>query len=495
MIMRWLLAVLLAAAGLSPATAAPADPLSRFYEQRLSWQACLQKLECASFDVPLDYRRPSGRTITITAARSKATGDARGSLVVNPGGPGGSGVRYIRDAQYVASAAIRKSFDLVSFDPRGLGRSTPLKCFTDAQTDAFLEIDQTPDTAAEQRALRDSARNLINACKRADAELMQHVSTIEVARDMDVLRALLGEPRLRYLGKSWGTALGQAYAATFPSRVGAFVLDGGVDVTLPIARATRDQARGFEQAANRFIAWCVKQGECVLGKTSAAARSRLIDFFAQLDRTPLKTSNPRRPLTEEQAWTAFLGPLYVALGGWDWLNIGLTEALRYKNGSELQAIHDWFVDRDNRGRFSDNGNTLIYAVNCLDRDGAQSLSLTKSERAALLRELPIMGTLLAWGDEACAQWPYSAQESLRSIRVRSVPPMLILGSTYDPATPIVWSRSLQRQIPKSVLLERVGDGHTAYANGSACIDRKVDAFLLSSNVMSPTLPKNGTRCD
>lgn len=494
MMRRLLLVLLLILVSLTPAEAAPKDPLASFYNQQLRWQSCLQKLECATFTVPLDYRVPTGRKITITAARSKASGNAKGNLVVNPGGPGGSGIRYIRDAEYVASPVIRRTFNLVSFDPRGLARSTPLKCFTDSETDEFLEVDQTPDTRAEEVALRESARKLITACKRADAALMQHVSTVEVARDMDVLRALLGETHLRYLGKSWGTALGQAYAATFPNRVGAFVLDGAVDVTLPLARATRDQAGGFEMAANRFLRWCVDQGTCILGKDPSTARARLIQFFKDLDQNPLKTRDAKRPLTEEQAWTAFIGPLYLASGGWDWLNEGLIAALRNKDGTELQNINDWFIERDRKGGFPDNGSTLIYAVNCLDRDGADASPLTDAERRSLRKELPIMGALLGWGDEACATWPYRAQESLQSVKVGSVPPMLILGSTYDPATPMVWARTLQTQIPKSVLLERVGDGHTAYANGSACIDRKVDAFLLSKDFRSPTLPKRGTRC-
>lgn len=479
-----------------PASAAQTpDPLGRFYAQRLTWTKCLQKLECATFQVPLDYREPAGRSITITAARAKATtGGARGNLVLNPGGPGGSGVTYIQDAGLIVSAAIRREYNLVSFDPRGLTRSTPLQCFDDKQTDAFLEVDPTPDTAAEEQALRDSSNRLITACRLADTGLMQHVSTVEVARDMDILRGLLGDARLHYLGKSWGTALGKAYAALFPKRVGHFVLDGAVDVTLPLTTAGIEQARGFETAANRFINWCIKQGKCVLGSSPTIARTRLIGFFKGLDSRPLKTKNPNRPLTEAQAWTAFIGPLYVTLGGWDWLNIALSDAIAYKDGSELQTINDWFIERDRKGHFTNNANTLIYAVNCLDRYGALSQAQAQQQTGKWAKQLPIMGALMAGGDEACFNWPYSAQEPLHRLTVRDVPPMLVVGSTYDPATPMRWARALQRQIPKSVLLERIGDGHTAYANGSLCIDRIVDAFLLSASVMNPTLPTDGKRC-
>ena len=478
-----------------PAQAQSVDPLASFYGQQLVWTKCSKHLECATFKVPLDYRHPESRSITITAARNKATGVARGNLVVNPGGPGGSGVSYIEDASAVVSPTIYREFNLVGFDPRGLGRSTPLKCLNDRETDALLEVDQTPDSAAEERALLQSGKDLIAACKRADAALMQHVSTIEVARDMDVLRALLGDARLRYLGKSWGTALGQAYAALFPKRVGTFVLDGAVDVTLPLAEASFDQARGFETAANRFIAWCLAQGKCVLGRTTTSARTRLIAFIKGLDAHPLKTKNAARPLTEQQAWTAIIGPLYIALGGWDWLNVALIAAIEEKNGSELQNINDWFIDRSARGTYPDNANTLIYAVNCLDRIGASSLAAAKGESRQWSKQLPIMGALMAWGDEACASWPYRAQESLAGIAIRNVPPMLVIGSLYDPATPMKWAQAVQRQIPKAVLLVREGDGHTAYVNGSLCIDRAVDTFLLSKNVTQPVVPKNGKRCE
>lgn len=478
-----------------PAQARAADPLAVFYEQSLQWRKCTMHLDCATFKVPLDYRKPAGRVITITAARNKASGLARGTLVLNPGGPGGSGIDYIEVAADVVTPTLHREFDLVSFDPRGLRRSTPLRCLTDSQTDAFLEVDQTPDNVAEQRALRASAQRLISACQRSDKDLMQHVSTVEVARDMDILRGLLKEARLRYLGKSWGTALGQAYAALFPNRTGLFVLDGAVDIRLPLSQASFDQAQAFEVATNRFIDWCLDQGKCVLGKSRLAARNRLIAFIADLDRNPLKTSNPDRPLTEQQSWTAIIGPMYVALGGWDWLNIALVAALEDRNGTELQAINDWFIERNAKGRYADNGNTLIYAVNCLDRSGATSLEQAKKESANWAKRLPVMGRLMAWGDEACARWPYRAQESLAELRVRGVPPMLIVGTTYDPATPMKWARALQRQIPNAVLLERVGDGHTAYAVNSTCIDKVVDTYLLSRSLTSPSLPRSGQRCE
>ena len=494
MIRRITLALLLVASAIAPAQAASTS-LAKFYDQILVWKKCEQRLECATFTVPLDYGKPSGRTISITAARNKATGTSRGNLVLNPGGPGGSGVDYILDAQYIVSPAIRRQFDLVSFDPRGVKRSTPLKCFTDKQTDTFLEVDQTPDTTAEQQVFVTRAKQLITACQQRDAELMRHLSAAEIARDMDVLRGLLGEDQLRFIGKSWGSTLGEVYAALFPQRVGLFVLDGAVDNKRSYVAGSQDQARAFETAAQRFIAWCAKQRNCALGRSESTARTTLLRFFKTLDAKPLKTQNAKRPLTEAQAWTAFIGPLYVRNGGWDWLNESLDAAISGKDGTALQEINDWFIERNARGQYTNNANTAIYAINCLDAFGAQTLQQARRERAATVKQMPILGQLFGWGDEACAAWPYRAQNPVQRLQVKNVPPMLILGTEYDPATPIQWARALQTQIPKSVLVELSGDGHTAYAVGSACMDRIVNAFLLSENVTTPVVPKNGTRCE
>ena len=469
--------------------------LKPFYSQVLAWTACHGKLECATFSVPLDYAEPDGETLTITAARALATGTSRGPLVVNPGGPGGSGIEYISDPAYAVSSTARRNFDLVSFDPRGVGESTPLWCYRGAQLDAFLDIDPTPDTTAEGTAVVNAGVRLAAACASENAKLMAHVSTSEIARDMDILRGLLGEPRLRYLGKSWGTALGTVYAALFPGRVGSFVLDGAVDLQAPPVQALFDQGQGFEVAIGRFVTWCLDQGSCPLGTTKAQAKARLVRFIAGLDAHPLPTGDASRPLTEAQALTAVIGPLYVSGGGFDWLLTGLTPALELGKGRPLQTIFDWFVSRSANGRFSSNANTAIYAVNCLD--GPAAISSTKQARTLAKRwgkQLPVMGAVMAWGDLPCAKWPYRAVIDVSKLRVRNVPPILVVSATYDPATPMKWGRALTRELPNSVLLIRDGDGHTSYANNNLCIDRAVDAFLLSADPASPDVPANGKRC-
>ena len=482
------------AAAFDPTAGVPAA-LRPFYRQHLVWKPCHTQLQCATFRVPLDYAHPTGARITITAARALATGPSRGALVVNPGGPGGSGIEYIADPKYAASATARRNFDLVSFDPRGVGESTPLWCLRGKQLDAFLNVTPAPTTAAERAAVVRAGTSLAAACQRENAALLPHLSAVDIARDMDVLRGLLGEARLRYLGKSWGTVLGTVYAALFPSRVGSFVLDGPVDLQVPPLKATYQQGQGFETAIDHFIAWCLRQGSCPLGATPAAAKARLVSFIAGLDGHPLPTADRARPLTEAQALTAIIGPLYLTSGGWQWLLTGLTPALTTGNGAALQSIFDWFVERNPDGTYANNTNTVIYAMNCLDqRSAVRSAAQAQQLAATWSRTLPVMGATMAWSDLPCASWPVHAAIDIAKLRVHNVPPILVVGATYDPATPLPWARGLASELPGARLLIRSGDGHTSYANGDTCIDHSVDAFLLSTDVRHPVLPAAGTVC-
>lgn len=481
----------------STAASLPSVPvaLKSFYAQTLVWKPCHTKLVCAKFSVPVDYTKPHGATISIMVGRAKATGTSRGALVVNPGGPGGSGIEYISEPAYAVSTTARRNFDLVSFDTRGTGASAPLWCLKGAKLDAFLDVDPTPDTAAEEAGIGKAGTALAEACRAENAALMAHMSTAEIAKDMDILRALLGEQKLRYLGKSWGTALGTVYAALFPARVGSFVLDGAVDLQVSPQQGAFDQGAGFEAEVNRFIAWCLDQGRCPLGKTKAAAKARLIAFLHGLDQKPLATGDPERPLTEAQALTAVIGPLYVSNGGWDWLLSALTPALESGKGKPLQTIFDWFVERNTKGVYGSNANTAIYAVNCLDGGPAAStIAQAKKLTARWSKSLPLMGEVMAWGDLPCANWPFRAGIDPSKLRVRNVPPILVVSATYDPATPMKWGRALAKELPGAILLTREGDGHTSYASENLCIDRAVDAFLLSKDPAQPNAPANGKRC-
>ncbi len=497
-----LVALVMVSTASAPAAAPtplPEPPVSAalqpFYAQTLQWKACHGVLQCATFNVPINYAKPGGATIKIMAARAVATGVSKGALVVNPGGPGASGIEYIADPNFAVSRTARRNFDLVSFDPRGIGESTPLWCLRGAKLDWFLNLDPTPATAAGRAAILSSGRTLAKACQRENANLMAHMSAVDMARDMDILRGLLGQEKLRYIGKSWGTVLGKVYAALFPGRVGSFVLDGAVDLEVPLTQAAFDQGQGFENAANRFIGWCIQQGHCVLGSTPKIAKQRLVSFLAALGKHPMRTNSPKRPLTEAQALTAVIGPLYLNDGGWQWLLTGLTPALLLHNGAALQTIFDWFVERDAHGVYKYNTNTAIYVTNCLDEPGTvKTVAQARALAIAWSKKLPLMGAAMAWSELPCAGWPYKATTDIAKLKVQNVPPILVVSATYDPATPMKWGRGLASELPHAVLLERVGDGHTSYANGSTCIDTDVDNFLLSADPWHPNAPSNGTVC-
>ena len=284
----------------SPSGSLPAAPagLEKYYDQELAWRSCGDN-ECSRLRVPLDYADPSGRSISIAVVRVPATDRANriGQLVVNPGGPGGSGIDYAEGGRNTFGAALTRVYDIVGFDPRGVGKSTPVQCLGQKQTDAYVSSDPDPDTAAEVRAFEALNRAFGQACAQHSGELAAHLSTIEAAKDIDVLRAALGEPRLDYLGASYGTYLGSTYADLFPTHVGRMVLDGALDPALSNEQLTFVQAKGFQTALDAYLADCISRGSCPLGTSVAQGGQRLRQFLDQLDAKPLPTGTDR-PLTE-----------------------------------------------------------------------------------------------------------------------------------------------------------------------------------------------------
>ncbi|MEZ0165524.1 alpha/beta hydrolase [Kineococcus sp. LSe6-4] len=469
------------------------DPaLAAFYGQRLQWADCSGGFECTRLTVPVDYDQPAGPTTTLAVVRlrTQATGEDRlGSLVLNPGGPGASGVEYARAAQNVVSPDVRDHFDVVGFDPRGVGSSDPLRCLTDAEVDEFLATDPTPDDPAEVRALERRTSELGRGCA-ASGPLAAHVDTRSVAQDMDVLRAALGDDKLSYLGKSYGTYLGAWYAEQFPQRVGRFVLDGAIDPALTSEQVNAGQAAGFEVALRSYVSACLAGDAggdaCPLtgGVDDGVAQVRAL--LDRLDADPLPTGTDR-PLVQGLAYLGVAYPLYSA-SLWPQLSAALTAAQR-GDGAPLLTLADAYAHRAPDGRYLDNSTTVIYAVNCLDRDDVQ----TRSEVADTVREFeqrsPTFGPFLAWGALACTDWPIDPVGQARPVHAEGAGPIVVVGTTRDPATPYAWAQGLAGQLSSGRLLTYDGDGHTAYATGSECIDDAVDTYLLSG-----TAPEEGTTC-
>jgi pimeloyl-ACP methyl ester carboxylesterase len=286
---------------LSASPVQPADPekdaepdLTRYYEQELDWERCGGN-DCAELEVPLDYADPDGETITLEVLRVRARDKDRrvGSLVVNPGGPGRSGIDYAANAAAYFGPELQRAFDIVGFDPRGVGRSTPLDCLSDSQLDVLVAADPDPDTAAEIARSDRLVRRLGRGCLDRSGALAEHMSTTEAARDIDVLRAALGDSRLSYFGASYGTFLGATYAELFPDRVGRMVLDGALDPSLSLLELNLVQAKGFETALRAYVGHCVDRGGCFLGGSVDVGTRRIRQLLDQVDRQPL-AANGRR---------------------------------------------------------------------------------------------------------------------------------------------------------------------------------------------------------
>lgn len=468
------------------------DPaLAPFYGQRLSWSGCGGSFQCAQLTVPLDYANPGGDTIELAVIRLKSAGGGTrlGSLVVNPGGPGSSAVDFARAARSVFPEQVLAAYDVVGFDPRGVQRSDPVTCLTDPQLDTFIALDGTPDDPAEVAALDGAVKQFATGCEQRSGKILGHVSTEETARDMDVLRAALGEKKLDYFGFSYGTLLGATYADLFPTKVDRMVLDGAVDPALDQVELQHGQAKGFERALRRFVENCDQQSDCPLPGGTQAGLDRIAQFFAQLDSTPMPTNDPKRPLTQALGMSAVLSYLYFpAYGDWDQLRVGLGAALD-GDGSVLLQMLDQRNERSSSGKYANNLQYAYYAVNALAQPDRPTTAEVEKLAAQWSKEAPILGSLLAWGNAMWQYWPVAATEKPHAVSAKGAPPILVVGTTYDPATPYVWSQSLAKELSTGVLLTRVGDGHTGYGKGSACTDNAVDRYLLQG-----TPPAAGTVC-
>jgi len=469
----------------------PEDPaLAAYYGQNLVWTGCGGKFECATMSVPLTYDEPDGESIDVKLIRLPAGNpDERlGSLVLNPGGPGGSGIEYARAARVVVTGDLLDHYDIVGFDPRGVADSTPIECLTDRQLDRFLNVDPNPETDEDVAATVSVSKRFGPRCKTNSPDLAPNIGTPFVARDLDILRSLVGDEKLNYLGKSYGTFIGATYAELFPSRVGKLVLDGAVDPALTNAEVSKGQAIGFEKALLRFTEWCAGEKDCPTGDDPQAGVQKIADLLADVETNPLP-ADTGRPLTAAQATTGVIGSLYSAEDGWQSLFYALDSAFQ-GDGFGLQALADWLTERKPNGTYANNANEALYAVNCIDRPDRFDPEATQQQAQEWSKEAPIFGAALAWGNLPCYYWPVPAVDEPGPIAAPGTPPIRVVGTEYDPATPYEWSVALADQLESGVLVSWMGgDGHTAYYSGSKCIDNAVDDYLVKGEV-----PEDGLEC-
>jgi len=453
------------------------DGLDGYYAQQLDWSECSDGFECSSYSVPIDYANPTDGAMQISVIRKLATGTALGSLVLNPGGPGGSGIEYTTYAEYVVSNTLRENFDIVGFDPRGVGFSTPVECLDDEQTEEYIALDGSPDNQTEIDQAQAMSELFAQSCATNSPDTFKFLDTISATRDIDILRALLGDEKLNWLGKSYGTFLGATYADLFPDRVGRMLLDGAIDPTLTNEQLSYGQALGFELALTRFVDDCVTKSDCPLSASGAAGVSEVSDLLVDLDANPI-TLDDGRLFTQAMGTLGVVGSLYDKQYGWPELRTNLGLAFD-DDFSGLAASVDFYTGRESDGSFKDNSNDAIAAVNCLDRPDRATTEQTVALASEWKKVAPNFGEYLAWSNISCSYWKAEATGVPKEITAPGAPTILVVGTVNDPATPYVWSQVLAGQLSKGVLLTLDGDGHTAYYQGSKCIDEIVDNFYLT----------------
>ncbi len=466
----------------APAETPKAEPagLRKYYQQDVDWSGCRENLQCAKIRVPLDYEHPEGRSITLSLLKVPAASRSQrvGSLVVNPGGPGGSGVQYAANASSYFGSEIRQAFDIVGFDPRGVGESTPVDCLPDEKLDEFVASDPDPDTPQEVAAADEMLREFGEGCVAKSGDLVSHVSTVEAARDVDIIRGVLGDRRLSWFGASYGTFLGATYADLFPDRVGRMVLDGALDPTLSNEETSLVQAHGFEVALRAYVGNCVDGGGCFLGRTVDEGTQRIRQFLDDVEQKPI-SGTEGRPLEVGNAVLGIWAPLYND-SYWPVLDQALQAAFN-GDGRALLALSDAYTSRGSGG-YLDNSLEALYAVNCLDQDDRMTWSEAKGDLADFEEASPTFGAIFAAGLSSCNAWPVEAKQDPGPLTAKGSAPILVIGTTRDPATPVEWARSLAAQLDSGVLVTRDGDGHTGYNAGNKCVDDTVEAYLVSGRV-------------
>jgi pimeloyl-ACP methyl ester carboxylesterase len=433
--------------------------------------------------VPVDYSHPAAATMTVAVIRKPSSGQHEGSLIINPGGPGASGISYARGASAQFSG-VTTHFDLVSFDPRGVGASRPIRCVSSHFLDGYIHTNPVPANASEQRQLVRLSRQFADACWRRNGSYLSHVGTIDAARDMDVLRAALGDAKLTFYGASYGTYLGAKYAQLFPHHIRAMVLDGALDPQQGTMAEDRVQAIGFETDLRDFVTYCIGTGHCPLGSTRSAA-------FRAFDRLAARIASHPEPVgARSLGGGEFFEGVAAALyspGSWKYLLEGLHYA-EQGQGSVLLQLSDFLTERHQDGSYSNLVESNV-AINCIDRPSPRSVSVYESDAKAFATAAPHFGAALAYSSMPCAFWRVPPVEPAHAVRAPGSPPIVVIGTTRDPATPYVWAQALARQLAHGVLVTYDHDGHTAYDSGNGCIRSAVNAYL--DNV---TVPRHGLRC-
>ena len=484
----------------------PVPPgLERYYGQPLDWGPCAPYaqtesdrasfadpgLECARLEVPLDYADPQGEVITLGVLRSPAADPAQkiGSLQLNPGGPGASGMSTVASlAGSLRNSELGARFDIIGFDPRGVGASEPpVRCLTDQERDARRldsDADTSPRGVAEtEQEERDYARK---CAERTNPELLANVGTREVAKDMDVLRSALGDEKLTFLGYSYGTRIGAEYAEQFSGNVRAMVLDGPIEPGQSAVDQLVAQGAGFQRAFDDFAAWCAARQQCSLGHDPKAAVAQFQQITRPLVEHPARAGDGRQ-LSYTDATMGAIQALY-APSLWEQLDSGLAE-LRQGSGRTLLALADSYFNRDQNGRYA-NTNDAFDAVHCVDDQRVMDPEQRREADRRYREAAPFLddGNPPSAARDMCAFWPVPVTGDPTEPNVDHLPPVLVISTTGDPATPYEAGVKLAEAL-HAHLLTYEGTQHTVFLQGVTCVDDVGTRYLVDL-----ALPADGARC-
>jgi pimeloyl-ACP methyl ester carboxylesterase len=444
--------------------------LAAYYAQELQWKSCYENYQCTDLLVPIDYTELKTGTFTISVLKYPTTSAKKlGSLIVNPGGPGGSGVDYAYAAEYLFSPAILGAYDIVGFDPRGVGRSEAIICLSDKELEANYASDSKPDNEQEFAQTLIESKKFIQQCGEKNKHLTSF-STANAARDMDILREAVGDKQLNYMGKSYGTFLGTLYAQFFPDKVGRMVLDGAVDPTISNFQQALAQAVGFDKAFAAFVTDCSKRSDCPLPKDKTAAIEEMKKILSQL------ADKPNKRLSESLALLGTASALYDSATGWPKLRVAIKDVKNGKAGKFLELADDY------TGRTEDGYTTNEFdsgaIIDCLDFADNRSVAQMKVDVQAFAKQAPLFGPYLAYSGLVCKY--FETPEATEVLPTKTANPVVIIGTTGDPATPYEWAQGLNKILTNSVLISLTGDGHTGQGQGNKCVDGQVDDFYLEN---------------
>ncbi|MFZ7089125.1 alpha/beta hydrolase [Curtobacterium sp. RRHDQ10] len=470
--------------------------LLQAYTAPIDWQRC-GDFRCASVEAPLDWSDAGTASIHLALIEHRATERREGALLVNPGGPGGSGVDMVGSGvENAVTPDVAKHFDVVGFDPRGVGYSSRVRCGGAAELDRFLypDLPGRIGSAAWLAADRKVADRFAAACAEHTGALLGHVDTTSAARDLELLRADLGESKLNYLGYSYGTALGSVYAGLYPGHVGRFVLDGAEDLWSESSEAASDsQAGAFEGDLRAWMRAClagedraVGSGTCPFSGSMDGAMDRLRTLLADTEAHPLVTAGGRE-LTGAVLATAIATPLYRT-SEWPSLTTMLAATL-HGDPTKAFRLADQYNGRRSNGTYMDNQNEAFTAIGCLDYGSDDDLADMRADARALAKAAPVLGPYQAYSGVTCGAWKYGPVDYPEPVTAPGADPIIVVGTTGDPATPYADAKSLAARLDSGHLITKVGQGHTAYDLGDECVDDSVDAYLLHG-----TVPADHLRC-